>query len=147
MQPVSVYREQHKEILGMVEELRPLLDKRELEIRPVAKTAHKLLCELMVKVKDHLAHEDKEVYPELLTDSEAKVRTITWGLVSGEHSLRQWFEEYNKKWLKNCDFQFDDEFLRETKSLLDALAMRIEREEHLLFAKLEADPEKERSSD
>jgi hemerythrin-like domain-containing protein len=147
MQPVSVYREQHKEILGMVEELRPLLNKQELQIRAVAKTAHKLLCDMAAKVKDHLAKEDKELYPSLLTDSEPKVRSIAWGLVSGEHSLRQWFGEYNKKWLKNCDFEFGDEFLQETNRLLEALAARIEREERFLFSRLEAGAEKQQSSD
>jgi hemerythrin-like domain-containing protein len=140
MQPISFYREQHKEILGMVEDLRLVLNKQELQIRPVAKTAHKLLCDMAAKVKDHLTKEDKELYPPLLTDSEVTVRAIAWGLVSGEHSLRQWFEEYNKKWLTKRDLEFDDGFLQETNNLLDALAKRIEREERLLFAKLEARP-------
>jgi iron-sulfur cluster repair protein YtfE (RIC family) len=137
MQPISVYREQHREIMGMVEELRPLLNKQELVIRPVAKTAHRLLCEMATKVQEHLAKEDKELYPTLLTDSEAKTRSVAWGLVSGEHTLRQWFGEYSKKWLKDCDFEFDDDFVHETNELIEALVARIDREEQVLFARLE----------
>lgn len=142
METVSVLREQHAEILGMVEELHPLLNKEQLAIRPVAKTAHRLLCDLAVKLKDHLSKEDKELYPNLLTHNDLKVRSAAWGFVSGEHSLRQFFDAYRKKWLKNCDFEFDDEFLRETNQLLETLAARVEREERFLFPKLEAETEK-----
>ena len=138
MQPISAYREQHEEIMGMIEELRPLLNKHELGIRPVAKTAHRLLREMVAKVQDHLAKEDKELYPTLLTDSESKTRSVTWGLVSGEHTLRQWFGEYSKKWLKDCEFELDDDFLRETNDLINALIARINQEERVLFARLES---------
>jgi len=144
MQHIDAYREQHEQIRQMLEELRPLLDKKELQIPLIAKTAHKLLCDMTEKVKEHLTDEDKNLYPPLLTDTEAKVRSVAWGLVSGEHSLRQWFGEYAKKWLKNCDFQFGDEFLQETNGLLNALAARIDQEERVLFARLEAGPEKEK---
>lgn len=145
MLPVGVFRDQHVEILGMVEELRPLLNKEHLKIRPLAKTAHKLLCDIAVKLKDHLALEDKELYPNLLTHSDLKVRSAAWGFVSGEHSLRRFFDAYRKKWLKNCDFTFGDDFLRETNELFEALAARIEREEHFLFPKLEGEPQQART--
>ncbi|MEA3277404.1 MAG: hemerythrin domain-containing protein [Pseudomonadota bacterium] len=145
MQPVSVYREQHKELLGMAEELRPLLNREQLRIRPVAKSAHTLLCEIAAKLKDHLANEDKELYPSLLTHSDLKVRSTAWKFISGEHSLRLWFEAYNKKWLKNCDFEFSDEFLKDTNHLLETLAARVEREERFLFPRLEGEADKEQT--
>ena len=50
MHPVSYYHEQHVEILGMVEDLRPLLNKQSLELRPLAKAAHQLLCDIAAKL-------------------------------------------------------------------------------------------------
>ncbi len=140
MHPVSFYHEQHVELLGMVEELRPLLNEESLKIRTIAKTAHNLLCEIAGKLKEHLAEEDKQLYPSLLTHNDAKVRTAAWGFISGQHALRQWTEQYNKKWLKDCNFEFTDEFLKDTGELLDLLAVRVDREERFLFPKLEDEP-------
>ena len=140
MHPVNFYHEQHAEILRMVEDLRPLLNKESLQTRMVAKTAHKLLCEIAAKLKEHLAVEDKELYPSLLTHQDAKVRTTAWGFINGQHALRQWTEQYNKKWLKDCDFQFTDEFLKDTEELLDLLRVRVDREERSLFPRLEEEP-------
>lgn len=137
MHPVNFYYEQHAEILGMVEELRPLLNKESLQVRPVAKTAHKLLCDIAAKLKEHLAEEDKELYPSLLTHEDAKVRNTAWGFINGQNALRQWTDQYNKKWLKDCNFEFTDEFLKDTNELLGLLAVRVDREEHVLFPKLQ----------
>jgi hemerythrin-like domain-containing protein len=146
MQPLSVYREQHKELLGMVEELRPLLKREQLQIRPVAKNAQTLLCEIAAKLKDHLANEDKELYPSLLTHGDLEVRSTAWKFISGEHSLRVWLEAYNKKWLKSSDFELSDEFVQETNHLLETLAARIEREERFLFPRLKSEPKEEQAS-
>ena len=145
MHPIHFYHEQHAEILGMVEDLRPLLNKESLQTRTVAKTAHRLLCEIAAKLKEHLAEEDKELYPSLLTHPDAKVRTTAWGFINGQHALRQWTEQYNKKWLKDCDFQFTDEFLKDTEELLGLLTVRVDREERSLFPRLADEPGQEQS--
>jgi len=137
MKSVATFHQQHVEIMEMIEELRPLLTKEELGIKPVAITAHRLLCELVQKVKEHLAGEDKSLYPELLVHEDPKVKSIAWGFISGEQSIRKWFGEYHKKWLKDCDFNFTDEFLEETNEIIEALIKRVEREESFLFPKLE----------
>ena len=141
MQPVSYFRDQHVEILKMVEELRPLLNKEQLQVRVVAKTAQTLLGDLADRIKGHLAEEDKDLYPILLTHSDLDVRSTAWKFISGEHALRQSFESYNKKWLKNCDFELSDELLKETHELLETLATRVDREEQYLYPKFEAEAE------
>jgi hypothetical protein len=114
MQPVSYFRNQHVEILKMVEEMRPLLNKEQLQVRLVAKTAQGLLGELADKVKVHLTEEDKDLYPVLLTHSDLNVRSAAWKFISGEHALRQAFADYRKRWLKNGDFEHSDELIEET---------------------------------
>jgi hemerythrin-like domain-containing protein len=137
MQPISYFRDQHAEILKMVEELRPLLNKDQLQVRLVAKTAQKLLIELADKIKDHLAEEDKDLYPVLLTHSDLKVRSTAWKFISGEHALRQAFSDYGKKWLKNGNFAFSEELVKETNELIEALTVRVDREEQFLYPKFE----------
>ena len=138
MQSVSYFRDQHAEILKMIDELRPLLDKKQLEVRLVAKTTQTLLGELVDRIKDHLTEEDKELYPALLTHSDLDVRSTAWKFISGEHSLRHAFADYGKKWLKSGDLEHSDELIEETNELLEALTLRIEREERFLYPKLEA---------
>lgn len=145
MQPVSYFREQHVEILKMVEELRPLLNKEQLQVRVVAKTAQKLLGDLADRIKGHLAEEDKDLYPILLTHSDLDVRSTAWKFISGEHALRHTFADYGKKWLKEGDFEFSDELLAETNELLETLTVRIDREEQFLYPKFEAEVERETS--
>lgn len=139
MHPVNYFRGQHAQILQMVEELRPLLHKEQLQVRLVARTAQTLLVELTDKVKGHLAEEDKELYPVLLTHSDLDVRSTAWKFISGEHALRQAFAGYSKKWLKSNDFEHSDELIEETNELLESLTVRIDREEHFLYPKLEAE--------
>jgi len=136
MQTLSSYRNRHAELLQMIEDLQSILSPELLRVRPNAKTAYELLCDLSDKVKDHLAQEDKGLYPSLLIHEDPKVKSIAWGFISGEKPLRKTFDDYYKRWLKNCDFNFTEDFLKETHEMFDMLTYRIEREEQVLFPKL-----------
>lgn len=136
MQDLSSYRDRHAELTQMIEDLRSMLKPEMLHIRPNAKTAYQLLCDLTDKLKEHLSEEDRGLYPTLLIHEDPKVKSIAWGFISGERPLRKSFDSYHKKWLKNCDFNFSDAFLRETTEIFDMVGDRIAREEHLLFPKL-----------
>jgi hemerythrin-like domain-containing protein len=130
----------------MVEELRPLLTKEQLKVRMVAKTAQRLMSELVDKIKAHLGEEDKDLYPVLLTHSDLNVRSTAWKFISGEHALRQAFADYSKKWLKSGDFELSDELLEDTNELLETLRVRIDREEHFLYPRFEAEVAREESA-
>jgi len=120
----------------MIDDLRSILTLDQLRVRPNAKTAYELLCDLGEKVRTHLAEEDRSLYPSLLIHEDPKVKSIAWGFISGEKPLRKTFDDYHKRWLKNCDFNFTDEFLAETHEVFDMVSKRIEREEQVLFPKL-----------
>lgn len=136
MQTLSSYRNRHAELSQMVEDLRSIMTQEQLQIRPNAKAAYQLLCDLSDKVKQHLAEEDKGLYPSLLIHEDPKVKSIAWGFISGEKPLRKTFDDYYKKWLKNCDFNFTEAFMQETREVFDMLEYRMEREERVLFPKL-----------
>jgi hypothetical protein len=136
MQTLSSFRNRHAELMQMIEDLQSILDPQLLKIRPNAKTAYQLLCDLSDKVKQHLAEEDRGLYPSLLIHEDPKVKSIAWGFISGEKPLRKSFDDYHKKWLKNCDFNFTDDFLVETREIFAMVLTRIEREEQVLVPKL-----------
>jgi hemerythrin-like domain-containing protein len=136
MQTLSSYRKRQSGLLETIEELQSLLTAEQLRVRPNARIAYELLCDLGDKVKQHLAEEDKGLYPSLLIHDDPKVKSIAWGFISGEKPLRKTFDDYYDKWLKQCDFNFTDEFIEETRSVFDLLQYRIEREYQVLFPKL-----------
>ncbi|UHD16651.1 hemerythrin domain-containing protein [Thiocapsa bogorovii] len=136
MPTLEDYRHTHGELRQMIEDLRSLLTPEQLRIRPNAKTAYELLCDLGTKVRSHLADEDRSLYPTLLIHEDPKVKSIAWGFISGEKPLRKTFDDYHKHWLKNCDFNFTEDFLAETHEIFDMVDKRIDREEQVLFPKL-----------
>ena len=136
MQGLSSYRNRHAELTQMVEDLRSIMTPENLRIRPNAKTAFELLCDLADKVRAHLAEEDRGLYPSLLIHEDPKIKSIAWGFISEEKPLRKTFEDYHRKWLKHFDFDFTEELERETNEIFDMLLYRIDREEQELLPKL-----------
>jgi len=136
MQTLEHYRGSHAELRQMIDDLRSILSLDQLKIRPNAKTAYELLCDLSEKVRGHLAEEDRTLYPSLLIHEDPKVKSIAWGFISGEKPLRKTFDDYYKHWLKNCDFNFTEEFIAETQEVFEMVGHRIEREEQVLLPKL-----------
>ena len=120
----------------MIEDLQSILTPELLKVRPNAKTAYELLCDLGERVKRHLADEDRSIYPSLLIHEDPRVKSIAWGFISGEKPLRKTFDDYHRKWLKHTDYKFPEEFLDETREVFSMLTQRIEREEQVLFPKL-----------
>jgi hypothetical protein len=136
VETLASYRSRHAELTQMVTDLNAIMTPENLRIRPNARTAYELLCDLADKVKAHLAEEDRGLYPNLLIHEDPKIKSIAWGFIRGEKPLRKTFDDYHKKWLKNCDFNFTDQFMQETREVFDMVLYRIEREEQVLLPKL-----------
>lgn len=137
MEILIEFKERQTELLGMISDLKVMLKPEQLKVKPNAKAAHEHLCSLGEKLKRHLSAEDKGLYPPLLTHENPKLKSLAWGFISGEKPLRKQFEGYYQKWLKDCDFNFTEEFLDETLEMFGAIESRIEREQTVLLPKLE----------
>jgi hypothetical protein len=137
MTTLNDFRDRQAEMHDMISDLRAMMTPEQLRIKPTAKTAHELLCDLGKKLKGHLAAEDKGLYPPLLTHEDPKLKSLAWGFISGEKPLRKQFESYYQKWLKDCDFNFTEEFLQQTMELFDAIELRLDREKTVLLPKVE----------
>jgi hemerythrin-like domain-containing protein len=136
MYDLAHYRSSHTDLRQMIEDLQSLLTPEMLKIRPNAKTAYQLLCELGTKVRAHLGEEDRGVYPSLLIHEDPRVKSLAWGFINGERPLRRAFDDYHRKWLKNCDFNFSQEFIDESRDIFQMVSDRIDRENQVLFPKL-----------
>jgi hemerythrin-like domain-containing protein len=136
MYDLAHYRSSHTDLRQMIEDLKSLLTPEMLKIRPNAKTAYQLLCELGTKVRAHLGEEDRGVYPSLLIHEDPRVKSLAWGFINGERPLRRAFDDYHRRWLKNCDFNFSQEFIDESRDIFQMVSDRIDRENQVLFPKL-----------
>jgi hemerythrin-like domain-containing protein len=136
MATLDGYRSTHSDLRQMIDDLRSLLTMEQLRIRPNARTAYEMLCDLGERVRRHLTEEDHSLYPSLLIHDDPKVKSLAWGFISGEKPLRKTFEDYHSRWLKNCDFNFSDDFLAETQEVFSMVAQRLDREERVLLPKL-----------
>ncbi len=128
----------HTEMLDMIQDLRAMLTREQLSIRPNAMTAHKLICDLAEKMKEHMSEQDRSIYPDLLIHRDPKLKSMAWGFLNGQKPMRKQFDQYHSKWLKNCDFNFSDEFITDTFEVFDMIEERIKREESILIPTLES---------
>ena len=138
MKVLDDFRTRQAELTQMIDDLTAIMTTEQLKIKPTAKTAHDLLCNLGKKLKEHLSAEDRGVYPPLLTHEDPKLKSLAWGFISGEKPLRKQFESYYRRWLKDCNFEFTQEFMDETRELFGAIETRLERESTILLPRLEA---------
>jgi len=137
MTNLNSFRDRQAELLEMISDIKAMLKPEVLSIKPNAKLAYQTICALADKMKVHLAAGSEDVYPPLLTHEDSNLKSLAWGFLSGEKPIRKSYEDYYKKWLKNCDFNFSEEFRADTVEVLDMLADRIQREQDVLLPKLE----------
>ncbi len=128
----------HAEMLDIISDLRAMMTKEQLSIRPNAMTTHNLICDLADKMKAHMSSQDKSVYPGLLIHQDPKLKSMAWGFLNGQKPMKKQFDRYHARWLKDCDFEFSDEFIAETMEIFEMIEDRIQREETILIPTLES---------
>ena len=136
MQTLGEYRGTHSDLRRMIDDPRELLTMEQLSIRPNARTAYELLCDLGERVDRHLAQEDHDLYPSLLMHEDPRVNSMAWGFIIGEMPMRKIFADYRARWLQDCDFNFTDQFLLDTDKVFTLVAHRLDGEEQVLFPKM-----------
>lgn len=81
----------------------------------------------------HLKCEDWALYPRLKASGDAAIVGLATGFVDEMGHIAQDFEAYDHKWSADRIAADWPGFARETKAILDVLAIRIEREESDLY--------------
>jgi len=136
MTTIDDLHRRRKEIAEMAAVIENLMTPRQLAIHPIAKVTHILLCDLCEMVSDHLADEHKSIYPTLLTHADPSVKNMAWGLINNDKLLKPEFSQYKRKWLRDCEFQFTEEFIEDTRGILKTLRQRMELEENTVIPRL-----------
>lgn len=137
MSTIDSMKGSHGEMQEMIRDLRAMMTPEQLKIKPTAMTTHRLLCDLADKMKKHLSSQDQEIYPGLLIHEDPKLKSMAWGFLNGQKPMRKQFDDYYNKWLKDCDFEFTDAFVKDTFEIFDMVEERIGREQAILIPTLE----------
>ena len=132
----EMHRRRH-EIREMAIVVKNLMTPEQLAVGPIAKVTHILLCDLCELMSEHLADEHKGVYPALLSHSEQYINNMAWGLINNDKLLKPEFGAYKKRWLKDCEFQFSDEFIQDTNDILDSLNQRLDLEKNTILPRMQ----------
>jgi len=138
MTSLETLRQRQGEILKMITALRGLLKPDQLSVAPIAQVTHTLLCDLCTRMREHFEEEEKRLYPTLLAHGPQELRNLSWSFLAGDVALRELFGDYARRWLKDCQFVFNAEFIRDTQDILDTVARRIDRERTIMVPRLEA---------
>lgn len=125
------------ELREMALVIQNLMKPEQLRIGPIAKVTHILVCDLCEMMQNHLADQHKSVYPTLLTHDDQSIKNMAWGLINNDKLLKPEFNTYKKRWLKDCEFQFSDQFVEDTNEILKALIQRIDLEKNTILPKME----------
>lgn len=127
------FRQQHKELLQIANEMSPLLkaDQLTANINAVAQSLAKLAGKLNV----HLSMEDKVLYPKLMEHQDPNVKSVANKFVSEMGKIKEVYTQYLNKWPSPESIKKNPaEFINETKGIFDALSKRIQREDAELYA-------------
>ena len=123
--------------MEMAAAVEKLLTPEQMAIPSIAKVTHILLCDLCAAMTDHLADEHKSIYPNLLTHEDQAIKNMAWGLINNDKLLKPEFSFYKRKWLRDCEFQFTDDFIQDTNAMLSTLRQRMDLEERTVIPRIE----------
>lgn len=101
-----------------------------------------IVCELMTRfttcVSDHLMHEDRSVYKDLLQKHTPEADKIAERFVANTIELKRVFNEYKRDWCaKTHSDKKHNEYAKESKEIFKLVCDRITFEEEKIFPHFE----------
>jgi len=134
MSVVDNLQRQHREILGIVQQMSAGLDAGKLIQRESADSMRALLSQLSGKVSVHLAMEDKSLYPKLVANTNAATSKTAQRFVSDMGPIAEAFANFVKQWPTSAAIsQQPTVFVEHTRAIFKALGDRVTREERELY--------------
>ncbi len=130
------FRAQHDDLLKMAGEIAGKLNATQLAEN--ANDVRMLLSKLLGKLNVHLSVEDKSLYPKLLNHSDPGIKTMAKRFIDEMGAIGQTVGNYNDKWKTASAIQEDPtSFIRETNTIFAALKKRIDKENNVLYKKVD----------
>lgn len=136
MRATEKFRVQHGEIMEVVTEIRSHLVRD--KITADATEVSRLLARFMGKLNVHLAMEDKNLYPKLLSHDDAHVQSMTQKFITEMGGIADAVGDYKARWSSARVMQAEpDEFIAQTRRLFSALEKRVKSENTILYKALD----------
>ncbi len=136
MRATETFRQQHADIVVVVEEIRKLLTPE--SVAQDSQSIARLIAQFMGKLNVHLSAEDKTLYPKLLAHKNAHVQSLTQRFISEMGGIADAVGGYREQWSSARRIQDSpEEFIVQTRRLFSALEKRIKSENTILYKTLD----------
>jgi hypothetical protein len=135
---VESCRRQHRQILELATELEQVL-KKPGEVASHGGDVRKLISKMSGLVKVHLANEDKVLYPRLVSSKQAKVSSTAKEFTTSMGGLVNTYVAWDAKWTAQLIAQKPNDFVHESRTIIDALGSRVSHEERDLYRLAESE--------
>ena len=124
-------KKENQDILDNIEVLTYLITHDELRNNPVFCN---LLKQFSVTVDEHLKHQGRSAYKELLPHNDNGAHEVATKFINNTSQLNKIMNDYAKHWCKAPhDFKTNEAFIDETKNIFHLVSERINLEEKKLF--------------
>ena len=86
-----------------------------------------LFFDLTDKIKEHMDLEERELYKDLLINSDHEIKQLAENFLSGSAEVKRIFKQYKKKWCHNKELRIKNHtgFIAATNDLFDMVQLRI----------------------
>jgi len=127
------FRQQHKEMLQIANEISPLLKADQLTAN--ANAVAQSLAKLAGKLNVHLSMEDKVLYPKLIEHQDPNVKSMANKFIDEMGKIKEVYAQYSNKWSSPEAIKKNPpDFINETKGIFEAISKRITKEDSELYA-------------
>lgn len=131
MIPTKALKNENNEIMELISVISNLVTDQSLRTNTI-------FCELLQRFQDkldeHLKHEARSIYPELLNHDDNHIRQVAKDFVSNTHELERILSKYVKRWCHEVTTENHEEFKNETLEIFRLVNERIKMEETHLFS-------------
>lgn len=126
-----------EELRNENDEINELSDVLSILISNHTMRTNRIFCELLKRFQDkldnHLKHEARSIYPELLNHSDNSIKKVAKDFMSNTHELERIRSKYVKRWCNHINTDNHEEFETETKTIFRLINDRFQMEEAHLF--------------
>lgn len=132
---ISNLERQHIEIKELVASIKAQTKLSDLgnDVEALAKNINILAG----KINIHMNSEDKFLYPKLLEGKNPELKTMAKSYISEMGNIFNEFKNYKDKFnTKSKIIGNKDEFLKESKNIIQAIENRISKEDNILYPKV-----------
>lgn len=138
MPDTALYRNEHLEIIRIIDDMKPLLDFVQVSGNPLA--INKLFIKLSEILSPHMAMEEKHLYPYLYVHHDSNVQIPAIRFYYQHKEILRELKKYQLKWAEIDSIQKRPfEFIQDCNLFCETVRLRIEKENTELFPLVERD--------